>query len=79
MKKRLHPGDEVRLTMPWSEACMYLRITDQVRLVRVLDRGAQILNHDGTRYSFPLTHGEVGILSDAEGLYAYIEGDSSGA
>jgi hypothetical protein len=48
---------------------MYLHVADKVMDVRVLDRGAQILNDDGTRYSFPVTHGEVGIFTDADGLY----------
>jgi len=68
-KVRVKSGDVVRLTMPWSEACMYLHVADKVMDVRVLDRGAQILNDDGTRYSFPVTHGEVGIFTDADGLY----------
>jgi hypothetical protein len=66
---QLKTGDVVRLRMPWSEVCMHLRIADQVRDVRVLDNGAQILNDDGTPYSFPVTHGEAGIYSDADGLY----------
>jgi hypothetical protein len=69
MMKRVKPGDVVRLKLPWSEACMHLRIADHVRDVRVLADGAQILNDDGTRFSFPVTHGEAGIYSDAQGLY----------
>lgn len=67
---RIKPGDVVRLKLPWSEVCMHLRIADQVRDVRVLDDGAQILNDDGTPFSFPVTHGEAGIYTDAHGLYA---------
>lgn len=69
MKKRVQPGDVVQQRMPWSEACMFLRVAEQVRGVQVLATGAQILNHDGTRYSFPITHGEAGIYQDATGLY----------
>jgi hypothetical protein len=71
--KRVKPGDVVRLTLPWSEACMYLHMADKVRNVLVKDHGAQILNEDGSRYSFPITHGEAGILRDADGLYTYNE------
>lgn len=67
--KRVKPGDTVRLRLPWSEVCMHLRVTDQVRNVRVLHTAAQILNEDGTKFSFPITHAEAGIYSDAEGLY----------
>lgn len=66
---RVKPGDVVRLELPWSEVCMYMRVAGQERDVRVLEGGAQILNEDGTRFSFPVTHGEAGIYTDADGLY----------
>ena len=66
---RVKPGDVVQIRMPWSEACMHLRVAEQVRKVKVLEGGAQILNEDGTPYSFPITHGEAGIYTDADGLY----------
>lgn len=66
---RVKPGDVVRLELPWSEVCMHLKVAGQVRDVRVLHTSAQILNEDGTPYSFPVTHGEAGIYTDAEGLY----------
>lgn len=67
--KRVSPGTIVSLTLPWSEVCMHLKVAGQTRPVEVLATGAQILNEDGTKYSFPVTHGEAGIYSDAEGLY----------
>lgn len=67
--KRVKPGDVVRVRMPWSEACMHLRVAELVRNVRILPDGAQILNEDGTKMSFPVTHGEAGIFQDANGLY----------
>lgn len=66
---RVKSGDVVRLKLPWSEVCMHLRVADQERDVRVLDTGAQILNEDGTPFSFPITHGEAGIYTDPNGLY----------
>lgn len=66
---RVKPGDVVRLRMPWSEVCLYMKVAEQMRDVRILEDGAQILNDDGTPYSFPVTHGEAGIYRDAEGLY----------
>jgi hypothetical protein len=71
--KRVKPGDVVRLMLPWSEVCLYMKVADQVMDVRVLDDGAQILNEKGTPFSFPITHGEAGIYRDAEGLYTYNE------
>lgn len=70
---RVKPGDVVRVQLPWSEACMHLRVADAVRDVRILETGAQILNADGTPYSFPVTHGEAGIYRDAQGLYIQSE------
>jgi hypothetical protein len=67
--KRVKPGDVVRVKLPYSEACTHLKVANQLREVRVLDNGAQILNEDGTHYSFPVTHGEAGVYQDAAGLY----------
>lgn len=66
---RVKPGDVVRVKLPWSEVCMHMHVADQERDVRVLEHGAQILNADGTPFSFPITHGEAGIYTDADGLY----------
>lgn len=73
MMKRVMPGDVVRLRMPWSEVCLHMRIAEQMRDVLVKEHGAQILNDDGTKFSFPITHGEAGIYSDADGLYVHQE------
>jgi hypothetical protein len=69
MKRRLKSGDIVTLTLPYSEVCMHLKVAGTVRKVHVFNHGAQILNEDLTRFSFPITPGEAGIYSDAEGLY----------
>jgi hypothetical protein len=67
--KRVSVGTVVSVTLPWSEVCMHLSVAGQTRPVEVLATGAQILNEDGTPYSFPVTHGEAGIYRDADGLY----------
>lgn len=67
--KRLSVGTIVNMTLPYSEVCMHLRVAGLPRSVEVLATGAQILNEDGTPYSFPVTHGEAGIYRDAKGLY----------
>lgn len=68
-KQRLTVGQVVSVKLPWSEVCMHMHVQDQVRNVRVLEHGAQILNDDGTPFSAPITHSEAGIYRDAEGLY----------
>jgi hypothetical protein len=69
VKKRVKPGDTVWVELPWSEACMWLKKAGEHAAVEITEEGAQILNEDSTRYSFPVTHGEAGVYRDAEGLY----------
>lgn len=73
---RLSPGDTVRVELPYSEACMHLRVAGAVHDVELLRDGsglgmAQVLDHDGRPYSFPITPGEAGIYMDRRGFYAY--------
>lgn len=63
-KQFLKVGDIVTLSMPHSEVCMSMRVAGMVRPVLVVEGGAQILNHDGTKFSFPVTTGEAGIYTD---------------
>ena len=74
MMKRISVGTVVSLELPWSEVCMHLKVAGQTRSVEVLPNGAQILNADGSKFSFPVTHGEAGIYQDAQGLYVQQEG-----
>jgi hypothetical protein len=67
IRKRVTVGETITVTMPWSEVCMHLGIADQHRSVRVLEHGAQVLNSDGTDYSFPILHGEAGITVTTDG------------
>lgn len=63
-------GQEIVITLPYSEVCVSMRVAGEHMGVRVLEHGmAQLLNADGTPYSFPITHGEAGIYSDAQGLF----------
>ena len=55
------PGDEGSHPMPCSEVCEHLGVTDHVMRFRVLADGVQLLNADGSRFSFPITHGEAGL------------------
>lgn len=58
----LEVGDRVRMTMPWSEVCMHLRVADTVMEVEVRERGAQLYK-DGRPFSAPITWGEAGIYA----------------
>jgi hypothetical protein len=73
-KVYVQPGDVVRVELPHSEVCMHMRVAGQVRRVRITeDRypAAQILNEDGSNFSFGIGLGEAGFYTDAEGIYCY--------
>lgn len=69
MKTRIKPGDVIGLTMPYSEVCMSMRVSDRVLVVRVMEDMAQLVGDNGMNFSSPITHGEAGIYRDSEGLY----------
>jgi hypothetical protein len=61
------PGDTIRLEIVYSEAAMSMRIAGTVRNVRITEGPrpmAQVLNDDGSEYSFPITLGEAGIYTE---------------
>lgn len=68
-KKRVQVGDTLTVKLPFSEVCMHLQVAGKKRPIHVLQTMTQILNEDGTPFSIPVTHGEAGLYSDAEGLY----------
>lgn len=67
--QRVKAGETVTVTLPWSEVCMHMRVSDQVRPVLVGEHGATILKDDGTPFCAAVTHGEAGIFRDSEGFY----------
>jgi len=72
---RVQPGDTVRIMLAYSEVCMHMQVAGQVRNVALIPCAcvgamAQLLNDDGTVFSYPITLGEAGIRRDAEGLWA---------
>lgn len=67
VRKTIAIGDTVTLELPWSEVIMHLGLADKIRPVQVLAGGAQVLNDDGTAYSFPVLWSETGIYTDREG------------
>jgi hypothetical protein len=76
-------GVTVTVELPFSEVCMHMRVAGTVRPVR-LQRAtfgnggeapgcvAQILNDDGTPFSFPITTGEAGFFEDSNRFYTYL-------
>jgi len=70
--RRVKVGEVVNVMLPYSEVCMHLKVAGRTRPVEILATGAQILNWDGTNFSFPVTHGEAGIYTDADGLYIQV-------
>jgi len=56
-----HIGERVTVELPYSEVCMHMRVAGKRMDVEVLPDGAQLLNADGSKFSFPITHGEAGI------------------
>jgi hypothetical protein len=66
----LEVGDRVRLTLPHSEVCAYMRVAGTVMEVEVREHGAQ-LHKDGRPFAGAITWGEAGIYRDADGPYVY--------
>lgn len=74
LKFYVSPGDVVRVMIPHSEVCMHMRVAGKVMSVKVCDgfKGAQLLNDDGTNYSFPITMGEAAFYTqDHKEWYYY--------
>ena len=61
----LQAGDVVRVRLPYSEVCIHMRVAGKPMNVQLLQEGsspmAQLLNDDGSRFSFPILLGEAGI------------------
>jgi hypothetical protein len=52
-----------RVVLPWSEACVHMRVAGREMWVRPVANGmAQILNDDGSNFSSPITRGEAGLV-----------------
>lgn len=69
---RLSPGDVVNIELPFSEVCCHMHVAGKRMNVRLnAFMGAQLLNDDGSNFSFAITPGEAGIYHDSEGWYTY--------
>lgn len=78
-RRAARPGDRLRLELPHSEVCMHMRVAGRVMDVRLTEGEhpmAQLLNEDGSEFSFPITTGEAGIYGSLrDGFSYYPEGD----
>jgi hypothetical protein len=71
MKRYVERGEELTLTLPWSEVNMHMRVAGKrmrARLVGAL-HGVQLLSDDGGNFSIPITIGEAGLYRDDHGVY----------
>lgn len=60
------PDDAVLAVMPYSEACMHLKVAGHLVWVQPLDQNmAQLYQLDGSKLSFPITQGEAGLHLDS--------------
>jgi len=68
-------GSTVTVELPYSEACMHMRVAGKTMEVLVLQNGAQLFDSDGKEFSFPITHGEAGIIAEpADCLHSWVAG-----
>lgn len=56
-------GSKPMIKLPYSEVCMHMRIAGNVMRAHILPDGVQLLNDDGSVFSFPITHGEAGVIA----------------
>lgn len=66
-------GDRARLEMPWSEACLFMKIAGQVLEVEIREHGAQLYK-DGRPFSFPILWEEAGFYTDQKTKKPYAYG-----
>ena len=72
-KRYVNTGDIVSVEPPFSEVCMHMRVAGKRMSVQFLGerRGAQILNDDGSNFSFPILPGEAGFYRETDGRHYF--------
>ena len=77
-KRYVQPGERVAIEAPYSEVCCHMQIAGKPMLAMVLPSryAAQLYTPDGREFSAPVTPGEAGFYSDADGFY--VTGSRSG-
>jgi hypothetical protein len=63
-------GEEITVTLPYSEVCMHMKVAGkQMTVVLQSPWQAQLFDEGGNPFSFPIAPGEAGIMCDAKGFY----------
>jgi hypothetical protein len=69
-QRLIHPSEEFTIELPYSEVCMHLRVAGTRMRARLqANRMVQLLQPDGTDFSFPITDGEAGLYTDEQGAW----------
>jgi hypothetical protein len=71
----VNENDFFRITLPWSEVCMSMRVHDRRMQAQLLESPMPMVQlwKDGEHFSAPITSGEAGLFQDmVDGrLYGY--------
>lgn len=64
------PGETHRITLPWSEVCLHMKVNDKTMSAKLAADGrtVQLFRDDNTPFSYPVLRGEAGIY-EREGKY----------
>jgi hypothetical protein len=72
-KRLIRPSEEFTIDLPYSEVCMHLRVAGTRMRVRLQpNRMVQLLQPDGTDFSFPITDSEAGLYTYKQGAWLII-------
>jgi hypothetical protein len=72
-KRLIRPTEEFTIDLPYSEVCMHLRVAGTRMRARLQpNQMVQLLQPDGTDFSFPITDSEAGLYSDKQGAWLII-------
>lgn len=72
-KQIMRVGDTVTQVLPHSEVCDFMKVAGKVMSAQVVEGYmAQLLNHDGSKFSFPIGLGEAGIYTDQNTSQYYV-------
>jgi hypothetical protein len=73
-KITIKPGEFGLKEMPYSEACMHMKIAGEFLQFQITESQYPMVQlfKEGRPFSFPVTLGEAGIYRDGEELYYYL-------
>jgi hypothetical protein len=69
-KRLIRPTEEFTTQLPCSEVCLHLGVAGtQMRARLEPNQMVQLLQPDGSQFSFPITAAEAGLESDGQGAW----------